>query len=151
MRLNNVRLLVKDFDTCFRFYSEKVGLDVTWGKLGGDYASFDIGIESNNMGLSIFKSDLMAKEIGDFDKTLPSNNREKTVIVLQVDNVDRIYKRLTGNGVEFLNEPKDIAGWGSRVAHFRDPENNLIEIYSELSKDNWSNELIEESKDYENF
>ena len=87
MKLNNVRLLVQDFDKCFRFYSEKVGLAVTWGKLGGDYASFDIGIESNKMGLSIFKTDLMANAIGNFDMQLPVNCREKVVIVIQVDNV----------------------------------------------------------------
>jgi len=149
MKLNNVRLLVNDFDSCFRFYSEKVGLVVTWGKLGGDYASFDIGIDSHKMGLSIFKTDLMAAAIDNFDKRMPLNCREKIVIVIQVDNVDSIYKKLTDNGIEFINKPMDIAGWGSRVAHFRDPEDNLIEIYSELSKDNWSNDLIEESKDYE--
>lgn len=76
MKLNNIRLLVENFDDCFRFYTEKVGLKVTWGKIGGDYASFDIGISSNKMGFSIFKSDLMAKQVGNFDKTLPSNNRE---------------------------------------------------------------------------
>lgn len=92
MKLNNIRLFVSDFDKCFRFYSEKLGLKVTWGKIGGDYASFDIGIESHDMVFSIFKSDLMAKEIGNLDKTLPSNNREKTVIVLKVNNVDKTYK-----------------------------------------------------------
>ena len=65
---------------------------MTGGKIGGDYASFDIGIESHDMVFSIFKSDLMAKEIGNLDKTLPSNNREKTVIVLKVNNVDKTYK-----------------------------------------------------------
>ena len=147
MKLNNIRLLVADFDDCFRFYTEKVGLKVTWGKIGGDYASFDIGISSNKMGFSIFKSDLMATQVGNFDKTLPSNNREKTVIVLQVDNVDETYKRLANNGIEFINEPKDIAGWGSRVAHFRDPENNLIELYCELPKEKWSEDLLEEIED----
>ena len=37
-----------------------------------------------------------------------------------------------------------VPGWP-----FRDPEDNLIEIYSELTKDKWSTDLIEESKDYE--
>lgn len=149
MRLNNVRLLVKDFDNCFKFYSEKVGLTVTWGKPGGDYASFDIGLETNKMGLSIFKTDLMAKALGNIGMQLPVNCREKVVIVIQVDNVDKVFKRLSDNGIDFINKPIDIAGWGSRVAHFRDPEDNLIEIYSELSKDKWSRDLIEESKDYE--
>jgi predicted enzyme related to lactoylglutathione lyase len=101
------------------------------------------------MGLSIFKSDLMSKALGNYDKKLPDNCREKVVIVIQVENVDETYTTLSGKGIEFITKPIDMAGWGSRVAHFKDPEDNLIEIYSELSKDNWSNELIEESKDYE--
>lgn len=149
MRLNNIRLLVEDFDNCFKFYSEKVGLTVTWGKTGGDYASFDFGLDSNKMGFSLFKTDLMATTIGNSNKQLPINCREKVVIVIQVDNVDSIFKKLSDNGIDFMNKPMDIAGWGSRVAHFRDPEGNLIEIYSELSKDKWSNDLIEESNDYD--
>ena len=68
--------------------------------------------------------------------------------LLQVDNVDKVFKKLSDKGIDFINKPIDISGWGSRVAHFRDPEDNLIEIYSELSKDKWSSDLIVESKDY---
>ena len=149
MKLNNIRLLVKDFDTCFRFYSEKLGLRVTWGKEGGDYASFDIGLDSNKMGLSIFKTDLMAQAVGNIEKQLPLNCREKAVIVIQVEDVDGVYKELITRGVEFISKPADMAGWGGRVVHFRDPEGNLIELYSELKRDKWSDDLIEESKDYE--
>ncbi|MFK3673580.1 hypothetical protein ACI0FQ_05645, partial [Bacillus velezensis] len=28
-----------------------------------------------------------------------------------------------------INEPHDRQEWRARVAHFRDPDNNLIEIY----------------------
>lgn len=151
MKLNNVRLLVRDFDKCYKFYSETIGLLVTWGKPGGEYASFDIGLESNKMGLSIFKSDLMAMTLGNFDQQLPVKCREKIAIVIQVESVDEVFRKLTEKGVEFINKPVDIAAWGSRVAHFRDPEENLIEIYSELSKDKWSYDLIEESKEFENL
>lgn len=143
MKINNIRLLVSDFDNCFRFYSEKLGLKVSWGNIGGVYASFDIKLSTNPMGLSIFKSDLMAAEIGNAEKLLPENCREKTVAVLQVDDVDKTFNDLTQKGVRFINEPKDIAGWGSRVAHFRDPENNLFEIYCELPKEKWSKDLLD--------
>lgn len=29
MKINNIRLLVADFDNCFKFYSGKLGLKVT--------------------------------------------------------------------------------------------------------------------------
>ncbi len=145
MELNCIRLLVEDFDKCFKFYSETLGLNVTWGKIGGDYASFDIGIPS---GLSIFKSDLMASAIGNSDKALPIDNREKVAIILKVNSVDESFKELTDKGVEFVNKPTDMTGWGMRTAHFRDSENNLIEIWSELAKEKWDKDLQAESKEY---
>ena len=146
MVLNCIRLLVRDFDKCFQFYAETLGLNVTWGKPGGDYASFDIGIPS---GLSIFKSDLMANTIGNSDKQLPVNNREKIAIILKVADVDKAYEELSRNDVSFINKPVDMTGWGIRVAHFRDPEDNLIEIWSELEKEKWDQNLLNESKEYE--
>jgi catechol 2,3-dioxygenase-like lactoylglutathione lyase family enzyme len=146
MELNCIRLLVKDFDRCFRFYAETLGLNVTWGKVGGDYASFNIGIPS---GLSIFKSDLMASVIGNSERPLPTDKREKIAIILKVENVDQSYQDLSEKGVKFITLPSDMAGWGIRVAHFRDPERNLIEIWSELAKEKWDKDLLDEAKEFE--
>jgi lactoylglutathione lyase len=145
MELNCIRLLVSDFDKCFKFYSETLGLKASWGKMGGDYASFDIGIPS---GLSIFKSDLMANAIGNSEKALPTDQREKIAIILKVDNVDKSYQELVDKGVEFVTKATDMTGWGMRTAHFRDTENNLIEIWSELAKDKWDKDLQNESEEY---
>ncbi len=149
MELSSIRLLVKDFDKCFKFYSEQLGLKVTWGKLGGDYASFDIGLKSSEMGLSIFKSDLMASVIGNSEKSLPLDNREKIAIIMKVNHVDETFEELSDKGIEFINEPTDMTGWGIRSVHFRDPENNLIEIWSELAKEKWDKDLLDESNEYE--
>ena len=148
MELSNIRLLVKDFNKCFKFYSEQLGLKVTWGKIGGDYASFDIGLTTSEMGLSIFKSDLMANAIGNSEKSLPIDNREKIAIILKVDNVDNSFKDLSEKGIHFINEPTDMTGWGMRAAHFRDPEDNLIEIWSELAKEKWDKDLQDEAEEY---
>jgi lactoylglutathione lyase len=146
MELNCIRLLVKDFDRCFRFYAETLELNVTWGQVGGDYASFDIGIPS---GLSIFKSDLMASVIGNSEKSLPTDNREKIAIILKVENVDQSYQDFSEKGVKFITQPSDMTGWGIRVAHFRDPESNLIEIWSELAKEKWDKDLLDDAKEFE--
>lgn len=148
MELSNIRLLVNDFDKCFKFYAEQLGLKVTWGKIGGDYASFDIGIKSSEMGLSIFKSDLMAAAIGNSDKSLPVDNREKIAIILKVDNVDTTFQNLSAKNISFINEPTDMTGWGIRAAHFRDPENNLIEIWSELPKEKWDKDLQNDAAEF---
>lgn len=145
MKLNNVRILVQDFDKCFEFYTQKLGLKSTWGEPGGEYASFDIGLPS---GLSIFKSDLMAKALGNEELKLPENCREKVMINIMVDSVDRVYEQLKDKGVEFVNEPTDMTGWGMRALHLRDPEGNLIEFGSELPMDKWDNDLKEDAEKY---
>lgn len=57
MKFSNVRLLVRDYEKCFRFYTEKLGLEAAFD-IEGCYGSFKVaeGIE----GLAIFTSDLMA-------------------------------------------------------------------------------------------
>jgi catechol 2,3-dioxygenase-like lactoylglutathione lyase family enzyme len=147
MKLTGVRLLVKDFDESFKFYSEKLGLRVVWGKLGGEYASFDFG--SGNDGFSIFPSDLMAHAIDNVDLPMPTGCREKIAIIVSVDSVDKSYEELLAKGVEFVNKPTDMTGWGMRTVHLRDNEGNLIELYSELPMDKWDKDLLDEMKEYE--
>lgn len=132
MKLNNIRLLVNDFDRCFTFYNYIIGLECTWGKLGDNYASFNIGVPS---GLALFKADLMNNAINNSAESKNVVIQDKIAIVIQVDNVNEIYSSLQNKGVTFLTEPKDMQAWGIRVTHFRDPENNLIELYSDLPKE----------------
>lgn len=131
MKFSNVRLLVNDFDKTFNFYNDILGLECTWGKPGENFASFNIGIDS---GLAIFKSELMAMAINNFDAKKNEILQDKVSIIIQVENVNESYQILKSKGVDFLNEPKDMQAWGIRVVHFRDTENNLFELYSELPK-----------------
>ncbi len=130
MKFNNIRLLVNDFDTCFNFYKDTLGLKCTWGELGDNFASFDIGIPS---GLAIFKAELMNDAINNKSK-VAANERDKFVIIIEVESVDKKYELLKKKKLKFMNEPKDMQAWGIRVVHFRDPENNLIELFSYLKK-----------------
>jgi lactoylglutathione lyase len=131
MKFSNVRLLVNDFDKAFNFYNDILGLECTWGKPGENFASFNIGIDSV---LAIFKSELMAMAINNFDAKKNEILQDKVSIIIQVENVNESYQILKSKGVDFLNEPKDMQAWGIRVVHFRDTENNLFELYSELPK-----------------
>jgi catechol 2,3-dioxygenase-like lactoylglutathione lyase family enzyme len=130
MKFNNVRLLVKDYDKCFKFYTEKLGLEAVFN-IEGCYGSFKVaeGIE----GLAIFTSDLMAPAVGNADKAQPTNCREKMMVSFEVPDVDETYKALKAKGVEFINKPTDMPDWGMRTVHLRDPEENLIELYTPLA------------------
>ena len=69
MKFSNVRLLVKDYKKCFKFYTEQLGFEPLWGDVNGCYASFKVadGIE----GLAIFVSDYMAPAVGNVEQTQP--------------------------------------------------------------------------------
>lgn len=131
MKFSNVRLLVKDYKKCFKFYTEQLGLEVLWGDENGCYASFKVaeGIE----GLAIFSSDFMASAVGNDEKTQPIGYREKSMLVFEVENVDASYQAFSEKGINFINEPTDMPDWGMRVVHLRDPEENLIEFFTPLA------------------
>jgi catechol 2,3-dioxygenase-like lactoylglutathione lyase family enzyme len=131
MKFSNVRLLVKDFKTCFKFYTEQLELEPIWGDENGVYAAFKVadGIE----GLAIFVSDYMASFVGNNEKTQPIGYREKSMISFEVENVDETYQAFLEKGIKFINEPTDMPDWGMRVVHLRDPEENLIEFYTPLA------------------
>jgi predicted enzyme related to lactoylglutathione lyase len=129
MKFNNIRLLVNDFDKAYTFYNDTLGLECTWGKLGDNFASFNIGLES---GLGIFKAELMDMAIGNLNARKNGELQDRSVMVIEVENVSATYEKLKNKGVTFLTEPKDMPDWGIRVAHFRDTEGNLLEIFSAL-------------------
>jgi catechol 2,3-dioxygenase-like lactoylglutathione lyase family enzyme len=131
MKFSNVRLLVKDYKKCFKFYTEQLGLEPLWGDENGSYASFKVadGIE----GFAIFFSDFMASSLGNDEKTQPIGYREKSMVVFEVENVDETYQAFLEKGINFINEPTDMPDWGMRVVHLRDPEENLIEFFTPLA------------------
>ena len=130
MKFSNARLLVNDYKKCFKFYTEKLGLEPAWGDEEGCYASFKVaeGIE----GFAIFVSDFMAPAVGNADKTQPCGYREKSMVAFEVENVDETYRALLAKGIDFVNQPTDMSDWGMRVVHLRDPEENLIELFTPL-------------------
>jgi catechol 2,3-dioxygenase-like lactoylglutathione lyase family enzyme len=130
MKFSNVRLLVKDYKKCFKFYTEKLGLEPAWGDENGCYASFKVaeGIE----GFAIFVSDFMAPAVGNAEKTQPSGYREKSMISFEVENVDETYQAFLSKGINFINQPTDMPDWFMRTVHLRDPEENLIEFFTPL-------------------
>lgn len=49
-----------------------------------------------------------------------------------IDAVDHCYKELVTKGVSILRGPTDLPEWRHRTIFFRDPENNILEIYAEF-------------------
>ena len=56
---------------------------------------------------------------------------DKTSLIILVDSVEDTYNSLN----KFINESHNQADWGIKVAHFRDLDDNLIEIYEVIEND----------------
>lgn len=131
MKLVSVRLLVSDFDVCFRFYRDIMKLEATFGAEGEGYASFKT--EESSL-LELFPRAEMAAIVGAADLPTQVPAQDRVLISFSVPDVNATVEELRAQGVSILVEPTDRADWGVRAAQFRDPDSNLIELYTHLSE-----------------
>jgi lactoylglutathione lyase len=131
IKFDNVRLLVTRFDETFAFYRDVLGLTPTWGKPGENYAAFAF---PGGGGIAIFRRSLMAEAVGTAARPATRQEQDTTAVILSVDDVDPVYAALKARGVQFADTPDNHDAWGIRAVHFRDPDGNLIEVFSPLKK-----------------
>jgi catechol 2,3-dioxygenase-like lactoylglutathione lyase family enzyme len=122
-----VRLLVRDYPACFRFYRDVLGLEPSFGDETSGYADFRTG----DVSLALFDRGEMMEAIQIAPSTT-SEGQERVALILQADNVDAAVEELKAKGVRFVTQPTDRPDWGIRVAHFRDPDGTLLEIFAGL-------------------
>ncbi|MEO7002705.1 MAG: VOC family protein [Ktedonobacterales bacterium] len=134
MQFDNIRLLVDDFDGCFRFYRDTLGFRATWGAEGEAYAAFAAG---EGLELALFRRALMAEAVGATDDT-PGQSGARSdhiALIIGMDPAERLADavgRLKASDVTFITELTSRPAWGIRVAHLRDPDGNLIELMEPL-------------------
>jgi len=123
----SVRILVrKDYGACYDFFKEKLGFAPVYFDRNGPYTGFALK-EGEPPLFAIF----VGKNTEMFNGYVqPSENPQSDTIavILNSDDLDGDYQRLTEAGVQFLGEPQYIEDWGMRCTYFRDPEGNLFEI-----------------------
>ena len=145
LHLDHVRLLVVDFEACFRFYRDVLGLRVTWGEEGDAYASY---VSEGGASLSLFKREVQAKALGTSNLPESAVAHDNMVLIFTVDDLDTTVKRLKERNAVFITEPREHSEWGIRVVYLRDPDGNLIEINSPMPTNDWTKELQEEKEKY---
>lgn len=128
LHYTHTRLLVRDFAACYRFYRDVLCCEPGWGDENGPYADFRTG----NVSLALFDQQEMANAISEGAKPIKAEAQDCVALVFTVDNVDHYCTELAAKGVTFLREAHDRRDWGGRVAHFRDPAGNLIELFQPI-------------------
>ncbi len=145
MRLDHVRLLVSDFDACFCFYRDTMGLESHWGEEGGIYASFQM---HGKIVLALFCRDLMAETMETVHLPANPDGQDRVALIFEVEDIEETAAQLRARGVQFVNEPQDYPDWTIRAAHLRDPDGNLIELSSALPRSKWTERVAEEAEKY---
>ncbi|MBO3649910.1 MULTISPECIES: VOC family protein [Bacillus] len=125
MKLLQIRLLVNDFKKSVEFYKDSLGLPISWLEKEMEYALFDNGETK----IELLSRENMAEIVGEERKSLDGDAQSRFLLQSKVEDVDKTYDYLHKQGIKCVNEPHDRQEWRARVAHFRDPDNNLIEIY----------------------
>lgn len=138
MNMNNVRLLVSNFDQMFLFYRDVIGFKVTWGNVGEHYAQFQTG---DSGALGIFSKKMMSDVVGTAHLPSKAISQDSIALIFSVKDVDEFYKELIQKGVDFVTKPTDQPDWGIKVTHLRDKEGNLLEFSSELPKEKYRESL----------
>ena len=128
LKRSHIRLLVNRFKDCFLFYRDVLELPVRYGDENSDYAEF----KTDTIHIALFKRILMAKVVDKTGHLLDADIQDRAALVLRVDDVTAVYKKLTAKGVEFVTGPVERKEWGCRTSHLRDPDGNLIEINGDL-------------------
>lgn len=132
MKFSNVRLLTGDFDACYRFWRDIMGLTVAFGPdtPGGvaGYAYLTMG----DAGVELMRAaDFAAALDAPVPPTVPSSL--EAVLVIEVDDVDATHAELVGKGARSIKGPVDRPLWQARTAEITDPDGHMIEIFTRLT------------------
>jgi len=125
--LGYVVLFVDDFDGSVDFYAKKVGLPVRLSAEG--YAEFAV----EGAKFALLARARAAELLGERPSGKPAPGPDRVAVTVLVEDVDRVFRELSGRGVQFLGAPTDRA-WGQRSVYFRDPEGHLLEIATNLPR-----------------
>jgi catechol 2,3-dioxygenase-like lactoylglutathione lyase family enzyme len=128
-RLHHVTLSIKDVDRVSQWYVNTLGFKQTdrftlTRPDGGKIQVARVEIPGLQMNISQFEGSVSPDRTGE--------RQGWRHLALQVDSVDRCYQQLQAKGVEFLGKPFTYNPPGYRIAFFRDPEGNILELYQDL-------------------
>ena len=118
-RLYTVRIFTRDWLKARAFYRDTLGMVEKYASEDIGWAEFDAGSAS----LALERTAADDSEADDLVGRFAG-------ISLAVENIAGTYESLVEKGVEFLNPPARQP-WGGVLAHFKDPDGNIITLLGE--------------------
>ncbi|MFE9285800.1 VOC family protein [Streptomyces olivaceus] len=123
MNLVSIRVITDDVARLVDFYERATGLRATWAT--EDFA--ELPTASGTLAIGSTRTvPLFAP-----GSARPADNRS-VIIEFLVEDVDAVYRNLTGYVTEFVKEPTTMP-WGNRALLFRDPDGNLVNFFTPVT------------------
>lgn len=127
MNLSSIRIITADIKRLVQFYEAATGTAFNW--YTDDFAEMrtptgNLAIGSTRT-LAFFGGDAIAG---------PASNRS-VIIEFQVADTDEIYQQIRNiTGIDMLQAPTTMP-WGNRSVLFRDPDGNLVNFFTPVSRE----------------
>ena len=122
-----VRVWVRDIERSVRFYEETLGMALASRGKNAGWAEFDTG--ACRIALEEVQPDTRLRPAVAADEEEPLLGRFVGAS-LAVDDVYSTYEDLREKNVEFVSPPERMP-WGGVLAHFRDPDGNVLTLVGE--------------------
>ncbi|NEW07247.1 VOC family protein [Paenibacillus sp. SYP-B3998] len=124
MNLLQIRILVADFQKSAAFYQDILELKADWYEEAQEYALYHTGAAR----IELLSRKAMGESIG--EDLVPSEPYVTNFVLnIEVPDIDAFYVRVCEKGGTFVKEPFNLPAWGVRLAHIRDVDGTLIEVY----------------------
>lgn len=119
----SIRIITDDVARLVSFYEHATGVQASWPN--ENFAE----LTTTSATLAIAST----RTVSLFGPGSARSADNHTVIVeFLVDDVDGVYKNLTGFVEDFVNEPTTMP-WGNRSLLFRDPDGNLVNFFTPVT------------------
>lgn len=120
MKFSSIRLVTNEFKRLIAFYQKLSGIEPLHLEDGSAEVRFEGAV------LAITSEKLIQR----FNAGAATAAANRSVILeFQVDDVDAVWSRMRGAGVEIVMAPK-IMAWGHCSLLLRDPDANLVNVFS---------------------
>ena len=124
MNFVSIRIITGDIARLVEFYEQVTGVSADWSN--EDFAE----LRTPNGTLAIGSTRTVALFAP--GSARPADNNT-VIIEFLVDDVDSVYRNLTGIVTDFVNEPTTLP-WGNRSLLFRDPDGNLLNFFTPVTQ-----------------
>ncbi|MEU6195207.1 VOC family protein [Streptomyces sp. NPDC047061] len=119
----SIRIITGDVARLVAFYERATGVRATWAT--EDFA------ELRTAAATLAIAGTRTVPLFAPGSARPADNHS-VITEFLVDDVDRVYRNLTGLVTDFVTEPTTMP-WGNRSLLFRDPDGNLVNFFTPVT------------------